>query len=91
MHVRLTVSNTRRRREKTYPRRLAGQQTSSVIGRIGWVQNILITSLVLSRDRLFPKDEYIVRRGRARAKWWDVLLNSLLEGVIAWEFAKLSL
>jgi hypothetical protein len=32
-----------------------------------------------------------VRWGRVRAWWWEVLLNGLLEGVIAWEAAELLL
>ena len=91
MNVRLTYPNTKQRRENTYPRCLAGQRTSSVIDRIGWVQNILIPPLVLSRDCLFPKDGRIVRWGRVRAWWWEVLLDGLLEGIIAWEVAELSL
>ena len=91
MFVRLTYINTKRRREKTYPRCLAGQRISSVIDRIGRVQNILITSFVLSHDRLLAEDGRIVHWGRVRAWWWQVLLNGLLEGVIAWEVAELSL
>ena len=48
-------------------------------------------SLVLSRDHLFPRDGRIMRWGRVRALWREVLLNGLLDGVIAWEVAELSL
>jgi len=87
MHVRLTLFKYKAK--KTYPSRLAGQRTGSVIDRIRWIQNILITSLVVNRD--LPKDGRIVRRGRFRAWWWEVQLNGLLEGVIAWEVAELLL
>ena len=87
----MTYPNTKRRRHKTYPRRLAGERTSSVIDRIRRVQNILITSLVLSRDCLFLKDGRIVCWGRVRPWWWEILLNGLLEGVVAWKVAELSL
>ena len=83
--------NKKRRRDKTCPRRLAGQRTSSVIGRRGWVQNILITSLVLSRDLLVPKDGRIVCWGRVRVWRCEILPNGLLEGIIASEIAELSL
>ena len=88
MRVRLTYPSTKQRRDKTYPRGLAGQRASSVIDCIGGF-NILITSLVLSGDGLFLKDGRIVRRGRVRAWWREVLLDGLLERIIAWEVAEL--
>ena len=69
----------------------SGPAALLVAGGRGWVQNILITSLVLSRDLLVPKDGRIVCWGRVRVWRCEVLLNGLLEGIIASEIAELSL
>ena len=83
--------NYKAMKRKTYSRRLAGQRTNSGTDQMGWVQNNNITSLVLSCDHLFPRDGCIMRWGKVRSWWREVLLNGLLDGVIAWEVAELSL